>query len=108
MRMVDLKRVVITGMGVVSSGGIGTEDFWNIIQSGKNCISEIGRIDTSAIKIKIAGEIKGFSPSDYLQVDMPDDGQRVALFASCAAKQAIDDSGIHRIEPERAGICLGT
>jgi 3-oxoacyl-[acyl-carrier-protein] synthase II len=109
MTVGPLKRVVITGLGVVSPGGIGNEDFWNTIRSGKNCISRIERIDTSDLEIKIAGEIKGFDPADYLEVDsFNDDGQRVALLASCAAKQAIQDSGIDLTEPERAGICLGT
>jgi 3-oxoacyl-[acyl-carrier-protein] synthase II len=101
--------VVITGLGVVSAAGIGKEDFWDAIRSGKNCISRIGRIDTSELEVKIAGEIKQFNPGDYAQGDLAEDTQRVAFFALHAAKQAIQDSSITSfIEPERAGICLGT
>lgn len=103
------RQVVITGVGVISAAGIGKGDFWNSIQSGKNCISEISRIDTSDLNIKIAGEIKDFHPPDHACDDLAEGTQRVALFATCAARQAIQDSGIGSfIDPERAGICLGT
>src|SRR6476661_5078788 len=103
------KRAVITGLGVVSAAGVGKYDFWDAIQSGKNCISEITRIDTSELEIKIAGEIKTFSPADCLHGDLSETTQRVTLFASYAAQQAIQDSGIGgHMDPDRAGICLGT
>jgi 3-oxoacyl-[acyl-carrier-protein] synthase II len=60
------KRVVITGMGVVSALGIGTDNFWNSIKEGKNGISSVTKIDVSNMNCKVAAEIKEFDSSQFI------------------------------------------
>jgi 3-oxoacyl-[acyl-carrier-protein] synthase II len=104
------KRVVVTGVGVVSPAGIGKVEFWKNISAGKSCISEITRFDTSRFKVNIAGEIRDFSPSRYLGIEADDESHRVELFGICAAKMAVEDSRLEiaALDPRRIGVCLGT
>jgi 3-oxoacyl-[acyl-carrier-protein] synthase II len=104
------KRVVITGVGVVSPAGIGKREFWKNISAGKSCIREVTRFDTSRFNVKIAGEIGDFSPSQYLKVEADDEAHRVELYGICAARMAMDDSrlDVTGIDPDRIGVCLGT
>ena len=59
-------RVVITGVGLVTPVGIGVEEAWTSICAGKSGIGPITRFDTEAYKTKIAGEVKGFDPLDFM------------------------------------------
>ena len=56
------KRVVITGLGVISPVGIGKDTFWNALLNGENGIGPITQFDTTDFKCKLAGEVKGFDP----------------------------------------------
>ena len=58
------RRVVITGIGLITPLGIGTENSWNAICEGKSGVSNITRFDPSRLKTQIAGEIRGFDPID--------------------------------------------
>ena len=60
------RRVVITGVGLVTPLGIGVNETWTAICAGKSGIGEITRFDTSQYETKIAGEIKNFNPEDFL------------------------------------------
>ena len=62
-----MKRVVITGMGVISPVGNNIETFWNRIKSGEHGISFIESFDTSDIDVKVAAEIKDFDPTQYIE-----------------------------------------
>lgn len=64
--MKDNKRVVVTGMGVVSSLGLNCTDFWENVKNGKCGISTVERFDTTEFPTKVAAEIKDFNPEDYL------------------------------------------
>ena len=88
------RRVVVTGMGVVSSIGIGVKDFWSAIQSEKCGIEAAKNYDTEDLQIKIAGEVKDFDPrAENLskQLLMAD---RYSQFAGLAAREAVEQSGI--------------
>jgi 3-oxoacyl-[acyl-carrier-protein] synthase II len=61
------RRVVITGTGVISSLGIGTEKFWESIKSGKSGICNIERVDVSDLPTKVAAEIKDFDPALFIE-----------------------------------------
>jgi 3-oxoacyl-[acyl-carrier-protein] synthase II len=61
------KRVVITGMGIVSPLGIGLEKNWGALCEGRSGVGPITRFDTSEYPAKIAGEVKGFNPEDYVE-----------------------------------------
>jgi 3-oxoacyl-[acyl-carrier-protein] synthase II len=106
----NARRVVITGVGVVSPAGIGKDEFWEKVSSGTSCIGEITRFDTSRFKVKIAGEIKNFSPSQYLEINADDEAHRVELYGISAARMALKDSqlDLSGVDPERIGVCLGT
>ena len=89
------RRVVITGMGAVTPIGLTLTELWESIKNGKNGISYITHFDTSAFATKIAGELKGFDPLDYMEKKM---SRRMCLFshyAIAAAKLAIDDSELN-------------
>ena len=60
------RRVVITGIGPVTPIGVGVDDFWTGATSGRNGIGPITRFDASAFSTRIAGEVKGFDPLDFI------------------------------------------
>ncbi|MCM8773185.1 MAG: beta-ketoacyl-ACP synthase II [Candidatus Omnitrophica bacterium] len=105
-----MRRVVVTGCGVVSPVGIGEGNFWNSLIAGKNGIDKITRFDPQGFDSQIAGEVKNFDPSQILS---PKEIKRSALFvqfALCAAKEAIDRSGLKldQLDPYRVGVIIGS
>ena len=87
-------RVVITGLGLVTPVGIGVKQTWEALCAGKSGVAEITRFDTSAHATKIAAEIKGFKPQDFISKK---DARRVEPFiayALAATRMAIEDSGL--------------
>lgn len=104
------RRVVITGIGIVSPVGIGKENFWKNILAGKSGISEITKFDTTDFPSKIAGEIKGFDSDLYMDKK---EAKRMDLFsqyAVAATKLAFDDAGLDKdtIDPFRSGAVIGS
>lgn len=104
------KRVVITGMGVVSPIGNCKEDFWNNLIAGKSGVGLITQFDTTDFDVKIAGEVKDFDFSQFGDKKEAKRMDRVTQFAVAAAKMAFDDSklNIEAINPVRAGVCVGS
>ncbi|MEW5816913.1 MAG: beta-ketoacyl-ACP synthase II [Spirochaetota bacterium] len=105
------RRVVITGIGVVSPIGIGKEAFWSSLVSGKTGISMIESFDTSRIPVKIGGEIKAFDTSPWIDDKKVRRIDRTAFFSIIASKQALKDSGLEYQKEEIAeklGIIIGT
>ncbi len=106
-----MKRVVVTGLGAVTSVGLSAKDTFSSLVAGISGVSEISKFDTTDFKTKIAAEIKKFDPSDW---DIPPkDAKRMDLFSlysMAAAKEAIDDSGLNTsdITGEKSGISIGT
>jgi len=103
------RRVVITGVGAITPLGIGVEETWQALCAGKSGITEITRFDTKDFHTKIAGEIKGFHPEDYLQKK---DAKRTELFiayAVAAARMALENSGmvIDSSNANRIGVLTG-
>jgi 3-oxoacyl-[acyl-carrier-protein] synthase II len=64
--MIEKRRVVVTGVGVLASNGIGKEAFWEAIKSGKSGVSTISSFDASAFATHFAGEIKNFNPEEFI------------------------------------------
>ncbi len=88
------RRVVITGLGLVTPVGIGVEQTWKSLCAGKSGIAEITRFDTTDYQTKIAAEVKDFNPEDFMPKK---DAKRVEpfiAFALAATRMAIDDSGL--------------
>jgi len=105
------RRVVITGMGVVTSLGQDLETFWNNVIAGKSGISVIDSFDTTDFPTKIAGSIKDFDPEKYMDKREARRMDRFVQFAVAAAKMALADAGLDiggQIDPERVGVYVGS
>jgi len=103
------RRVVITGMGLITPLGIGLEENWNAVCQGKSGIAEISRFDASNLETKIAGEVKNFRVEDYIPKK---EARRMDLFicyAVAAAQMALKDSGltIDKSNADRVGVLTG-
>ncbi len=105
-----LRRVVITGAGVVSPIGIGVEEFWQGLKEGKNGIDRITSFDPSNYDSQIAGEVRDFDPSLYFERKEIKRLDRVIQFAYVASELAMKDAGLEpdSLEPERFGVCIGS
>jgi beta-ketoacyl-acyl-carrier-protein synthase II len=105
-----MKRVVITGMGVISPIGTGLDSFWNGLVSGKNGISKITHFDTSRFSCRIAGEVKDFKPEDFFDKKEARRLGRFIQFAVAASQMAAKDADL-TITPENApdtGVLIGS
>ena len=103
------KRVVITGLGVVSPIGIGVDAFWESLVSGRSGIGPITRFDASDFPSQIAGEVKGFDPLDYLESKEVRKLGTFIQFAVAASREAKCDAGleINAHNGERVGVHIG-
>jgi len=104
------RRVVITGIGVVSSIGSGVGAFADALKCGKSAISPIRNFDSTGFPSFMAGEVHDFDPSAWLTRLDPATCGRTSQFAAVAARMAVDDS---RLDPDHlsdsvAGSCVGT
>ena len=91
--MSQRNRVVVTGMGVLAPNGIGLEAFWDSLVAGRSGVGPITRFDASAFKSRIAGEVKGFEPLDYIDPKFkPKRMARHTQFAFAAMKMALADA----------------
>jgi len=101
-------RVVITGLGVVSSIGVGKDDFWSNLTAGKSGISEISSFDTSGLDNHMGGEIKDFDPYGF--VEFAHDTGRASQLVLAATKLAINDAklDIFNIGHDHVGVIIGT
>ena len=105
------RRVVVTGLGVVSPIGIDLKSFWENLVNGKSGIRPITQFDSASFDCRIAGEILGFNPSLYF--NNPKDVRRADRFAQLAmasSKLAMEDSGLdlQKIDRTRFGVLVGS
>jgi len=102
-------RAVITGMGVVSPVGNHLDEFWNNVIEGKSGIGLLTRFDTTDLPTKVAGEVKNFEPTEWINKKESRHMDRFAQFAIAAAKMALQDSGLdlEKVDKERAGAVMG-
>jgi 3-oxoacyl-[acyl-carrier-protein] synthase II len=104
------RRVVVTGVGLVTPLGIGTEASWQAIRAGKCGIGPITQFDASAFSCRIAGEVKGFDPASYIEKKEIKKMGRFIQFAIAAAEYALSDSGL-KVSPEdeeQVGVYIGS
>ena len=104
------RRVVVTGLGIVSPVGIGVEAAWSNIVAGKSGITRISRFDPTPYPSQIAGEVKGFDVSKYLA---PKEARRFDAFIHyglAAAIESIADAGLDldKLDREQIGACIGS
>jgi 3-oxoacyl-[acyl-carrier-protein] synthase II len=102
--------VVITGLGVVSPGGIGKNAFWETLKKGESKTARITRFDASTYPCQIAAEVKGFDPTDFMDPKTARRTDRSSQFAFTAAKMAVEDAHlkIGDNESEKIGVFDGT
>ncbi|WP_444642875.1 beta-ketoacyl-ACP synthase II [Caproiciproducens sp. R1] len=104
-----MRRVVVTGMGVISPVGNTVESFWDSLVEGRSGIDFITKFDTADYKVKIAAEVKNFDPHDYMEKGEIRKTDLFAQYAVAAAAQAVEDSEIlGKVEPERFGVYVGS
>ena len=102
----ELKRVVVTGLGAVTPLGIGVEETWNALINGVSGAGPITHFDASLFKTQFACEVKGFDPTKYLDKKEARKFDRYAQLAVASAKEAIEDSGVdlEKINKNRVGV----
>jgi len=103
------RRVVVTGLGLVSPVGIGAEPSWQALVAGKSGIGPITLFDASTFPTRIAGEVKGFEPGDFMDKKEARRNDRFIQFAMAAAEMAMKDSGLDmsKEDPTQVGCIVG-
>ena len=109
-KSIDLRRVVVTGMGIISPAGLNLPENWKNISSGKSCITRITRFDVTDFYSQIAGELKGFEPLNYFDRKELRTYDKFIQYALVASDEAILDSQIKmdKVNLERFGVYIGS
>jgi len=104
------RRVVVTGIGAITPIGIGKDEYFKALREGKNGISLIDTFDTEKFTAKIAGMVKNFEPTDYINKKEVKRMDRFTQFAVACAGMALEDSQIdmEKIDRNRFGVILGS
>ncbi len=110
MVSLELKRVVVTGLGAITPLGNTVTEYWQGLIKGRSGIGSITLFDASRLDCQIAGEVKGFDPCDYINRKEAKRMDRFAQFAVCASQQAIADSGleINDLNATEIGVLIGS
>ncbi|MFN3739102.1 MAG: beta-ketoacyl-ACP synthase II [Thermodesulfovibrionales bacterium] len=104
------RRVVVTGLGLVTPLGIGVQETWNALIEGRSGVGRITHFDASTYPVQIAAEVKNFDPSQYIPDKEIKKMDRFIHFAIAATEMAMKDSGL-KITPEnaeRVGVIIGS
>ena len=104
----ERRRVVITGLGALTPVGLTAAESWAAVKAGTCGIAPITLYDASNMKAKLAGEVKGFDPANYMEKREARKVDRFAQFAIAAAKEAIEQSGLDMAneDPYRCGVII--
>lgn len=108
--MVEKRRVVVTGIGMISPVGIGNDETWNALVEGRSGIGPITRFDTADYPCKIAGEVKDFNPENWIEKKELKKSDTFIHYAVAASQIAMDDASF-KIDPEeaeRVGVIIGS
>ena len=103
-----MRKVVVTGLGVVSPVGNNAVDFWGSLTAGRCGIGYITRFDTAEYKVKIAAEVKGFDPSGIMDKAEIRRSDLFVRYAVVAANEAMRDSGLEEMDKDRLGVYIGS
>ena len=103
------RRVVVTGMGVVTPLGQSVDEFWAALVQGKSGIGPITLCDPTPFPCRIAGEVKDFDPGQYMDTKEARRMARFSQLAVASAALAIEDAGLDmsKLDPERVGVVMG-
>ncbi|MBI3784590.1 MAG: beta-ketoacyl-ACP synthase II [Deltaproteobacteria bacterium] len=105
----NARRVVVTGIGLITPLGNDLASNWDALIAGRSGISAITRFDASALPVRIAGEVRGFDPATYVEKKEIKKMDAFSQFALAAAQMAVDDAGWARaaLSGEQTGVILG-
>jgi 3-oxoacyl-[acyl-carrier-protein] synthase II len=108
--MTEKRRVVITGLGLITPLGIGVDESWKAALEGKSGIGPITQFDASSFPVRIAGEVKGFDPAKYIEAKEIKKMDRFIHLAVAASTMAVEDSAflITPENAERVGVIIGS
>ena len=108
--MSDLRRVAVTGAGLLSPVGIGVRESWEALKEGRSGIGTITQFDATDFATQIAGEVDGFNAEDWMPAKEVKKMDRFIHLALAASKMAVEDSGIEITESnaERVGVIVGS
>ncbi|RJQ40017.1 MAG: beta-ketoacyl-[acyl-carrier-protein] synthase II [Dehalococcoidia bacterium] len=103
-------RVVITGLGAITPLGLNVEDFWHGLVAGRLGIGPITRFDTSKFPVKVAGEVRGFEPTNYMPIKRADRIAACTQYAIAAAKMAARSArlDLEKENRQRVGVVIAT
>ena len=106
----DTKRVVITGMGIISPLGIGLEENWAAISNGRSGIAKVTKFDASDLPSQIAGEVKNFNAEDWIAKKEIKKMDSFLHYSLAAGQMAVEQSGlvIDDSNAERVGVLVGS
>ena len=106
----ELKRVVVTGLGAVTPIGNDVPTFWNSLIQGVSGAKPITRFDASKFKTQFACEVKDFDPNQYFDRKEARKYDLFSMFGIVAAKEAVEDAGIdvEKVDLDQIGVIFGT
>ncbi|MBN2400707.1 MAG: beta-ketoacyl-ACP synthase II [Candidatus Aminicenantes bacterium] len=109
-KTIPLRRVVVTGIGLLTPTGKNKDENWDNIKNGRNGIGKITRFDASLHKSRIAGEVKNYDPNQYFDRKDLRKYDPFIQFALIAADEAIKDSGLalNKVNKEKSGVYIGS
>ena len=104
------RRVVVTGIGMISPLGVGNEPTWQGLLAGRSGIDRITKFDTTNYACKIAGEVRGFAPEDWMEKKEVKKSDTFIHFAVAAARIAVDDAKLDTAaeDGDRFGVIIGS
>ncbi len=105
-----LRRVVVTGIGAITSIGSGAEGLWGGVRCARSGVGPLTHFDASDLPCRIAAEVRDFDPALYMEGKALKRMDRAAQFALAASRQALEDASLDmtRERGERAGVCIGS
>jgi len=108
--VINMKRVVVTGMGVITPIGNNVEDFWSNIKEGTTGFGPITYFDTTDYRAKLAAEVKNFNAADYMDGKSARRMEKFCQYAVAATKEAIESSGLdlEKEDRTRIGVSVGS
>jgi 3-oxoacyl-[acyl-carrier-protein] synthase II len=103
-----VKRVAVTGIGAVTPLGLDVPSTWKAALAGESGVGWISTFDTEGLPVRLAGEVKGFEPSQVVSAKEARKLERNVLLGVAAGREALTDSGLNGFDPTRVGIVFGS
>jgi 3-oxoacyl-[acyl-carrier-protein] synthase II len=110
MKIMERRRVVITGMGVVAPNGIGVENFWNSLVHGRSGVRKISHFDASSYASQVAAEVSDFDATNYMSSKSARRMDRFCQYAVACVRMALDDASLEVTDKnsDRIGLAIGS